>query len=133
MAIMLTRAHAPGRQPSRRWLVISSRLCARRHERAPDADRLARRAVVSASVRARHCRPAEPDPQRPNRLRDMGLFPPTALLCRELRRVLPERPFAIEFWDGGRVPATAAGAPTFHVRRASAIAHALRAPGPLGI
>ncbi|MGH2849302.1 MAG: class I SAM-dependent methyltransferase [Solirubrobacteraceae bacterium] len=48
-------------------------------------------------------------------------------------RVLPERPFAIEFWDGGRVPATELRTPTFFVRRASAIAHALRAPGPLGL
>jgi len=48
-------------------------------------------------------------------------------------RLLPERPFSVEFWDGGRVPATRPGAPTFYVRRASAIAHALRAPGPLGL
>jgi len=48
-------------------------------------------------------------------------------------RVLPERPFSIEFWDGGRVPATEPATPTFFVRRASAIAHALRAPGPLGL
>ena len=47
--------------------------------------------------------------------------------------MLPERPFSIEFWDGGRVPATAPRAPTFYVRRPSAIAHALRAPGPLGL
>jgi cyclopropane-fatty-acyl-phospholipid synthase len=63
----------------------------------------------------------------------MRLFHPTTRLCRELVRVLPERPFSIEFWDGGRVPATEPGTPTFFVRRASAIAHALRAPGPLGL
>ena len=63
----------------------------------------------------------------------MRLFHPTARLCRELTRVLPERPFSIEFWDGGRVPATQPQTPTFFVRRASAIAHALRAPGPLGL
>jgi cyclopropane-fatty-acyl-phospholipid synthase len=63
----------------------------------------------------------------------MRLFRPSARLCRELERVLPDRPFSIEFWDGGRVPATVAAAPTFFVRRASAIAHALRAPGPLGL
>ena len=63
------------------------------------------------------------------------LFHPTARLCRELMRALPERPFSIEFWDGGRVPATEPQhkSPTFFVRRASAIAHALRAPGPLGL
>jgi cyclopropane-fatty-acyl-phospholipid synthase len=63
----------------------------------------------------------------------MQLFHPSSRLCRELVRVLPERPFSIEFWDGGRVPATEPATPTFFVRRASAIAHALRAPGPLGL
>ena len=63
----------------------------------------------------------------------MRILRPTARLCRELIRVLPERPFSIEFWDGGLVAATVAGAPTFYVRRASAVAHALRAPGPLGL
>jgi cyclopropane-fatty-acyl-phospholipid synthase len=63
----------------------------------------------------------------------MRLFRPSALLCRELARALPERPFSIEFWDGGRVPATEPQTPTFYVRGASAIAHALRAPGPLGL
>jgi len=63
----------------------------------------------------------------------MRLFHPSARLCRELARVLPDRPFSIEFWDGGLVPATEPGTPTFFVRRASAIAHALRAPGPLGL
>jgi cyclopropane-fatty-acyl-phospholipid synthase len=63
----------------------------------------------------------------------MRLLHPSARLCRELVRVLPERPFSIEFWDGGRVPATEPATPTFFVRRASAIAHALRAPGPLGL
>ena len=63
----------------------------------------------------------------------MRLLRPTAPLCRELMRVLPERPFSIEFWDGGRVPATQRPAPTFFVRAASAIGHALRAPGPLGL
>ena len=63
----------------------------------------------------------------------MRLFQPSALLCRELVRVVPQRPFAIEFWDGGRVPATQPGAPTFFVRSASAIGHVLRARGPLGL
>ena len=63
----------------------------------------------------------------------MRLFRPSARLCRELARVFPDRPFSIEFWDGGLVPATQPGTPTFFVRRASAIAHALRAPGPLGL
>jgi cyclopropane-fatty-acyl-phospholipid synthase len=63
----------------------------------------------------------------------MRLLRPTSRLCRELIRVLPERPFTIEFWDGGLVAATQPEAPTFFVRRASAIAHALRSPGPLGL
>jgi cyclopropane-fatty-acyl-phospholipid synthase len=63
----------------------------------------------------------------------MALVKVSAPFCRELARVVPERPFALEFWDGGRLPATQPGAPTFYVRRASAIAHALRAPGPLGL
>ncbi|HEX2702754.1 MAG TPA: cyclopropane-fatty-acyl-phospholipid synthase family protein, partial [Solirubrobacteraceae bacterium] len=45
----------------------------------------------------------------------------------------PSRPFSLEFWDGSRLPATEADAPTFYVRRASALAHALRAPGPFGL
>jgi len=57
----------------------------------------------------------------------------TAPLRRELARVLPSRPFTLEFWDGGRLPATEAGSPTFYIRRASALAHALRAPGPFGL
>jgi cyclopropane-fatty-acyl-phospholipid synthase len=61
------------------------------------------------------------------------LFQPTARLCREFARVIPQRPFSLEFWDGGRVPATQPGAPTFFVRRASAIGHVLRARGPLGL
>jgi cyclopropane-fatty-acyl-phospholipid synthase len=63
----------------------------------------------------------------------MRVFHPTARLCREFARVFPARPFSIEFWDGGRVPATQFPAPTFFVRSARAIGHALRAPGPLGL
>ncbi len=55
-------------------------------------------------------------------------------LTREIERVLPERPFAIEFWDGSSVPATDGGpAPVFRVRSPRALAHALRAPGQLGL
>jgi cyclopropane-fatty-acyl-phospholipid synthase len=63
----------------------------------------------------------------------VALLKLSAPLRRELARVLPSRPFSLEFWDGGRLPATETGAPTFYIRRASAIAHALRAPGPLGL
>ena len=58
----------------------------------------------------------------------------TGVLCAELERCLPERPFEVEFWDGRRLPATrGTGAPRFRVRSPQAVAHALRAPGQLGI
>ncbi|MFN8218282.1 MAG: cyclopropane-fatty-acyl-phospholipid synthase family protein [Solirubrobacterales bacterium] len=59
-------------------------------------------------------------------------FANTAPLRREIEARLPERPFTVEFWDGSRVPATAAG-PVFSVRSPQAIAHALMAPGQLGL
>jgi cyclopropane-fatty-acyl-phospholipid synthase len=60
-------------------------------------------------------------------------FATTAPLRREIEARIPERPFAVEFWDGTRLPATAEGGPTFHVRSPRAAAHALRAPGQLGL
>jgi cyclopropane-fatty-acyl-phospholipid synthase len=52
----------------------------------------------------------------------------------ELQRCFPERPFAVEFWDGTSVPSTAGnGVPRFRVRSPRALAHALRAPGQLGV
>jgi cyclopropane-fatty-acyl-phospholipid synthase len=66
-------------------------------------------------------------------------FARTAQLRRQLERALPERPFTVRFWDGSRVDANddSAGAngagPTFTVRSPRAVAHALRAPGQLGI
>jgi cyclopropane-fatty-acyl-phospholipid synthase len=58
----------------------------------------------------------------------------TAPLRDELERTLPDRPFAVELWDGTAVPATnGAGGPTFSVRSPAAVAHALRAPGQLGL
>jgi cyclopropane-fatty-acyl-phospholipid synthase len=63
----------------------------------------------------------------------MALIRASAPLCRELKRVLPERPFAVSFWDGGSVPATSEPAPTFFVRRPAALAHFLRAPSSLGL
>jgi cyclopropane-fatty-acyl-phospholipid synthase len=53
-------------------------------------------------------------------------------LARELERALPERPFAVEFWDGSRLPGTGSG-PTFSVRSPTAVARALRSPGELGL
>jgi len=54
-------------------------------------------------------------------------------LSRELRRLLPSRPFHVRFWDGSSVQATVADAPTFFVGAPSALAHFLRAPGTLGL
>ena len=54
-------------------------------------------------------------------------------LAAELQRALPERPFRIEFWDGTRVPSSDGPGPTFLVRSPAAIAHAVRAPGQLGL
>ena len=72
--------------------------------------------------------------------RPMGLAV-TGPLRREVARALPSRPFALRFWDGSELPATdsasagngAGPAPTFTVRSPRAIAHALRAPGQLGL
>jgi cyclopropane-fatty-acyl-phospholipid synthase len=58
----------------------------------------------------------------------------TEPLRRELEANLPERPFRVTFWDGSELaPTTGNGAPTLHVRSPKALAHALRAPGQLGI
>jgi cyclopropane-fatty-acyl-phospholipid synthase len=60
-------------------------------------------------------------------------FSNTAPLRREIATRLPERPFTIEFWDGSKVPSTSGDGPVFSVRSPRAIAHALRAPGQLGL
>ncbi len=57
----------------------------------------------------------------------------TEPLRRELVRALPERPFAVELWDGTSVPATTDGAVTFTIHSPRALAHVLRSPGELGI
>jgi cyclopropane-fatty-acyl-phospholipid synthase len=53
-------------------------------------------------------------------------------LRAELAAALPERPFSVAFWDGAELEGTAPG-PRFGVRSPAALAHALRAPGQLGI
>jgi cyclopropane-fatty-acyl-phospholipid synthase len=60
-------------------------------------------------------------------------FASTARLRDEVQQLLPERPFALAFWDGTRVPATTDAAPTFSFRSPRALAHVLRAPGELGL
>jgi cyclopropane-fatty-acyl-phospholipid synthase len=59
--------------------------------------------------------------------------PSAAPLRNQIARVFPERPFAIEFWDGSDLPATNGGGPTFRLTSHKAVGHALRAPGQLGI
>jgi cyclopropane-fatty-acyl-phospholipid synthase len=54
-------------------------------------------------------------------------------LRRSIVRALPERPFNLRFWDGGKVDATVNPAPTFFLERPSALAHCLRSPGALGL
>jgi cyclopropane-fatty-acyl-phospholipid synthase len=54
-------------------------------------------------------------------------------LRRELARALPERPFALRFWNGSELAATTPGGPIFTVRSPAAVAHLLRAPGQLGL
>jgi cyclopropane-fatty-acyl-phospholipid synthase len=63
----------------------------------------------------------------------VGAVPSAAPLRDEIARVFPERPFAIEFWDGSRLPPSNGGGPTFKVQSRRAIGHALRAPGQLGV
>jgi cyclopropane-fatty-acyl-phospholipid synthase len=63
----------------------------------------------------------------------MALIRASAPLSRALRQAFPQRPFHVRFWDGGVVPATSEGAPTFLVRRPSALSHFLRAPDTLGL
>jgi cyclopropane-fatty-acyl-phospholipid synthase len=60
-------------------------------------------------------------------------FASTARLRREIEARIPERPFAVEFWDGTRLAPTSEGGPTFYVRSPRAAAHALLAPGQLGL
>ncbi|HEX4718948.1 MAG TPA: cyclopropane-fatty-acyl-phospholipid synthase family protein [Thermoleophilaceae bacterium] len=60
-------------------------------------------------------------------------MPSAAPLRDEISRIFPERPFAIEFWDGSQLPPTNGGGPTFRLQSRKAVAHALRAPGQLGI
>jgi cyclopropane-fatty-acyl-phospholipid synthase len=63
----------------------------------------------------------------------MAALRTTEPLRRELAATLPERPFTITFWDGTELPATNGGGPALHVRSPAALAHALRAPGQLGL
>jgi len=63
----------------------------------------------------------------------MSLGSDTAPLRRVLASTLPERPFGVRFWDGSELPATTEGGPSLTVRSPRAVAHALLAPGQLGL
>ena len=52
---------------------------------------------------------------------------------RELEAAIPDRPFAVRFWDGRTLPATNGAGPTFEVRSPDAFAHVLLSPGQLGL
>ena len=60
-------------------------------------------------------------------------FASTAPVRSEVERLLPERPFGLQFWDGTGLPATSNGGPTFSFRSPRAMAHLIRAPGELGL
>jgi cyclopropane-fatty-acyl-phospholipid synthase len=60
-------------------------------------------------------------------------FATTRPLRGQIQHLLPERPFSVEFWDGTRIPSTSGNGPVFSVRSPRAAAHALRAPGQLGL
>ena len=93
-----------------------------RHRRArEDRPRVGRRACVAGADRGE-----EGDGL------GLALAKPDALRA-EIERALPDRPFAIQWWDGSRTAATRDGGPTFAVRSPRAVGHALRAPGQLGI
>src|SRR5258707_12455780 len=60
-------------------------------------------------------------------------FASTAPLRREIAARIPERPFAVEFWDGTRLPESNGAGRPFFGRSPRAAAHVLRAPGQLGL
>ncbi len=57
----------------------------------------------------------------------------TQPLRRELEAALPERPFDVRLWDGTTLPSTSGGGPIFSARSPRAVAHALMAPGQIGL
>jgi cyclopropane-fatty-acyl-phospholipid synthase len=65
----------------------------------------------------------------------LGLVPfaDPSSLRGEIARLVPSRPFRIEFWDGAPLSATTGEGPTFGLRSPRAVAHLVRAPGQLGL
>jgi cyclopropane-fatty-acyl-phospholipid synthase len=63
----------------------------------------------------------------------MVSHPSTVRFRRDLARLLPDRPFALRFWDGTDVPATRPPGAVLTIHSPSALAYALHAPGQLGL
>jgi len=61
------------------------------------------------------------------------LLSSTRPLRRELEAALPERPFELALWDGTALASTTGGGPVFRARSPRAVAHALMAPGQIGL
>src|SRR4051794_31070485 len=57
----------------------------------------------------------------------------TLPLRTAIEAALPDRPFTLEFWDGGRVEPTREDGPVISFRSPEAIRQVLRAPGELGL
>ncbi|MEJ7798103.1 MAG: cyclopropane-fatty-acyl-phospholipid synthase family protein [Solirubrobacteraceae bacterium] len=58
----------------------------------------------------------------------------TAPLRRELAAALPDRPFELRLWDGSTLASSGGdGGPVFSARSPRAVAHALLAPGQVGL
>ncbi len=57
----------------------------------------------------------------------------TGPLVDEILRSFPSRPFTVELWDGTVLPSTDGDGPRFRACSPQAVAHALRAPGQLGL
>jgi cyclopropane-fatty-acyl-phospholipid synthase len=57
----------------------------------------------------------------------------TRELSSALAQALPDRPFALELWDGSALPPTNGGGPTFKITSPEALGHVLRSPGQLGL
>src|SRR3954453_4186543 len=78
------------------------------------------------------CLPPGPSGVRPQKGAHMP-FAKTAPLCRAIERMVPDRPFTIQFWDGTAVPATRGDGPTLSLRSPQALSHLLRKPGQIGL
>jgi len=50
-----------------------------------------------------------------------------------LAEAMPDRPFALELWDGTSLPSTNGNGPTFRLTSPVALGHVLRAPSQLGV